>query len=311
MTTPSKTSSAAQTYQLISDKRQALEKLIKIASGVHDQQSALSELAYASRPSQEFPKKVVKYFAAVEERMQEFDSASVVKRLESLEKITEQNLRKMLRLASVDINQLRANEIESLSPESFKEFIDGFKRRTKTSLAIRYLLKKRGLAIEPFHLPVSQDTVNHQIKQLKEKEKNCVRQVRSEINDIIKDSNGLLALPDLAEPIKEELKSVVSGMHANLEHLDKGGSISSMPNVFEIITLQSETYESIEEEPETNEKETISNAAREAPTQVLDALPDTEVKPAENKSFLWLLKTWLSSPWKTSWRSLKEKNRSK
>ncbi|WP_196139011.1 hypothetical protein [Aliikangiella sp. G2MR2-5] len=302
----------------ITEKRRALESLIKIAASVENQQSALSELALAAKPSQEFPAKVVSYFAAIEKRLKDTDSTGLLHKLETIEKKIGSSVNKILKLAKIDINKLRDSELENINIESFGQFIDDFKRRTNTSLALRFILKKRGMAIAPIKLPIQQETVNEQIAFLKEKEIQCVKQVRKEIQAIIKDTSAILLQPNLPEPMKEELEQVNKAMLVNLEHLDRGGTVKSLPNVFEIVTLETESYDSgevnertpPEDNRETQEKvDEQPEPEQKTESRKKEVKAKTEEPEKEIKSYWWIFKKWLSSPWSTSWRSLKAKYR--
>lgn len=291
--------SSSQQYQLITDKRQALESLIHIATSVHNQHCALSELSLAAKPSQEFPKKTAQFFSAIETSLKDKSSSELIGKLESVENTIENGFKEVIRLISVDPNQLRAGEIEQLDSDAFNQFINDFKRLTRTSLAMRFLLKKRGMAIAPFHLPYGQDTLNHQIKQLKQKEQKCVSQVKQEINIIIEDSRSLLAQPDLNENIKNNLERVVQGMRVNLEHLEQGGCISEIPNTYEVVVMSSQPlHEAFDADTESKPTNT-SNKQLFTKTEQLSG---NEAVP----SFWWRLKTWLSSPMQTTWKSLKQ-----
>jgi len=309
---------ASDTIQQITDQRQALESLIRIAQSVHNQQSALSELALAARPSQDFPAKVLSYFAAVEKRLGDIPVPDILKKIETIEAVTEQDLSKIIYLATLDVNQLRAEQIQSPQLENidvayFADAIGDFKRRTQTALAMRVLLNKRGVSIQPFKIPISQEKLSQEIQALKEKEVRCVTQIKQEINQIITNTEELLSQQSLSEAIKKSLLEVILGMKVNLNHLDAGGLVTEIPNTFEIVTLESAPINDINEakEAESNmsavadqdeeEKESankpISNATAQAPNKR---------KP---RSYWWIFKRWILSPWKTTWRSLVKKYR--
>lgn len=304
----------------IKHKRKALESLINIACSVENQQAALSELSLAAKPSQEFPKKVVDYFKAIEERSKETDSTALLQKMDKVEEAISRSVEKILLLAKVDVNKLRDAELANLDIETFQNFIGDFKRRTNTSLALRYILKKRGMAIAPIKLPIQQETISVQIEALKEKEKRCVKQIRSEIQKIIKDTKTALSIPDLPEAIKTELSNVEKAMQVNITHLDQGGSASTIPNVFETIVLESsspidhEDESKNENESEFDGEQSQSNQPATAPSKNQETEPKPpKIKAGANeikhtpKSNWWIFKKWLSSPWATSWRSLKKK----
>ncbi|TQV80011.1 hypothetical protein [Aliikangiella coralliicola] len=311
MNTPKLPHNSSKTLQTITDKRLALEKLINIACSVQNQHKALSEVALAAKPSQEFPKKTVAYFKAIEKHMAEIDSAGLLQKLEVVEGAISQSIKKLIRLAKINVSQLRNDEISHIDIDTFKHFIDDFKRRTQTSLALRFILKKRGMAIAPFKLPLSQESIAEQIDTLKEKERGCVKQIRSEIQSIIEDTQNLLLSDQLPSEIRLELENVQTAMAVNIKHLDNGGSVDEIPNVYEVITLESEPAygeelapQEMVDEPEPDNKKTERQAEIKPETQ-----PHQKAPRPQPKSFWWLLKTWLTSPWSTSWQSIKEKYR--
>jgi len=322
----------SEQFQLISEKREALEKLIRIAHGVENQQKALSELALAAKPSQEFPDQVVKYFGAIEERMKSLAVPDILKKLQSVEKVTNETIEDILMLTRLDINSLRDDQIEKISLDSFTDSIDNFKRRSQTALALRFVLKKRGVAVAPLKLPLSQEHIALQVKQLKQKENQCAQQVKHEVIAIIEDTSLLMRQGNLPEEMNSSLQMIRKAMQQNLAHLQNGGLVSEIPNAFESVTLESSPVDSItsqssptDDSPEahssdsenkgadpemveedvsaasdnSNDNDDTSGKAEQRPQ------PDSQSQP--RPSFWWILKTWLSSPWSTSWRSIKSK----
>jgi hypothetical protein len=84
---------------------------------------------------------------------------------------------------------------------------------------------------------MSQEDIYDQVENLKRKEQQCVEQIKSEINSIIHDTHLIIIQESVSDEIKDELAKVHQAMIVNLEHLDKGGAINEIPNVFEVITL--------------------------------------------------------------------------
>ncbi|MCW9016176.1 MAG: hypothetical protein OQJ89_04365, partial [Kangiellaceae bacterium] len=224
----------------------------------------------------------------------------LISKLDKVEQSVVRAISKILALTNIDVNKLRDEQLSNIDIDTFTSFIDEFKRRTQNSLAIRYVLRNRGVAIAPFHLPIPQEEISEQIEQLKQKEKKCIKQIRSEIQTIIGDTKDMLLVDNLPEGMQEELINVRKAMEVNIAHLDKGGSVVDIPNVFEIIVLETKTVAPIaEEEPSPSEE-----SSTKTPSPVIETATETKQQP---KSFWWMLKTWLSSPWSTSWKSIKRK----
>ena len=314
MPTTDSTSNAAEAFLTISNKRQALESLIKIATGIHNQHQALNDLALAAKPSQNFSPKVVSFYAEIERRMADISVSEIIQKLEAIETVTQKAFKKLVHLTTLDVNQLRDDQIDNIDVADFSDSINNFKRRTQTALAFRILLQKRGVAIQPFQLPVSQEDISQQIENLKHKEHQCVQQVKQEINIIIEDTRLLLDLEDLTEEMRSEIRGVKLAMKANLAHLDSGGLVSEIPHVFEVISLESEQEyipknESGTEQPETEQPAPETTTPEIAIEHSKNTLTENNAENEKQLSLWSLLKAWLLSPWSTSWQSLKNKQK--
>jgi len=286
-------------FKQITQKRQALETLINIASCIQTQQESLKELSIIARPSQKYPPQLVKHIKELTQGLSEQPVTDLLKRLEAVEKVTENNLDQLLMMANLDANELRDNQVEDLSAEAYFEAIDQFKRRTQTALALRYILIKRGVNIAPFDIAIPQESISGQISELKSKERGCVKQIRKEIIDIVKDSDQLLINPDIPKQMKHEVMTVKLAMRVNLEHLDKGGKVSEIPNVFEAVVLETEEDK---KQQQQDQREQAANKQQAKTKQ------KAKTKVPENKkqktSIGKRAKKWLASPWNVGWKDL-------
>jgi len=297
---------SAKDLSKLTEKRLALEGLIKITASIQTQQESLLELSVIAKPSQEFPAKLVTHIKVLSEKIGDLPVTELIQRLEAIEKVMAKGLAAILKLAEIDANALRSEQIASISIDDFVGAINNFKRRTQTAVALRYLLIGRGVAIAPFSLVVPQEAITGHIESLKVKEKSCVKQIRKEIVEIIKDSQQMLTYEGLADSMKAEIVNVNQAMRVNLEHLDSGGNIKDIPNVFETIVLESPLTESITIE-EPSQQEELGSESTECDATEKESVIKNTPQTTQNKSesFWTLFKKWLSSPWSVSWRSLK------
>jgi len=299
-------------FQLITDKRAALEVLINIASGIYQQQAALNDLSIVARPSQDFSKKTADYFRDIKKALAEESVPEVISKLDKIEKSIDHSLSRILKLSSIDINLLRQKQVDNLDVDGFTKAINHFKKKTQNSMALRYVLQQRGVVIAPFKLPIPQEGIHEQIEELKQKENQCVIQIKEEINIIIEDTAVLLRQTEYSDEMKAEIANVNQAMQVNLHHLEQGGSVIDIPNVFEIITLESPKCAESNElnNLESQQHSPVSQPIK--PPDISDKKLDTKrVVQAEKQTFWSLLKKWLSSPWSTSWASLKDSNNKK
>lgn len=311
----SKPDHATSQLSALTKKRLALESLIRITVSIQTQQESLQELSAIARPSQDFPAKLLIHIKQLSKRIGDLPVPELIQRVEVVEQVMAKNLDKLLLLAKVDIGKLRDEQLVNLSLDDFVDSISNFRRRTQTAVALRYLLKDRGVAIAPFSLAVPQESIFDHIEALKEKEKGCVKQIRKEMVSVVKDSDTMIQSKSLSEEMKQEILKVRQAMVVNLEHLNSGGSVANIPNVFETIVLESPSAESVIIEEPANPSNNIPDTNKASVKRNKLEQPKSKDKPKENdkaktqnkpESFWGLAKLWLSSPWNKSWRSIKK-----
>ncbi len=78
--------SAAQISQL-TQKRLALESLIRITCSVQTQQQCLLELSVIARPSQEFPKKLIRHIETLKKGIGNLSASEIIQRLDAIERL--------------------------------------------------------------------------------------------------------------------------------------------------------------------------------------------------------------------------------
>lgn len=304
----SHSSDTSDQLKRLTDKRLALESLIKITVSIQTQQASLQELSVIAKPSQDFPAKLVKHIDQLSQGLGDLPIAELIQRLDTIELVMAKSLNKILLLAKLEVSELTANQLTSLSIDDFVDAIANFKRRTQTAVALRYLLNDRGVTIPSFSLAIPQESIVEYIETLKDKEKRYVKQIRKEIVSIVKDSDKMIIDSSLTDSMKKEILNVRQAMQVNLEHLDSGGSVRDIPNVFETIVLESQNVDSIFLQPEKREPlSTSEGAVAEEPDKAKKTLSAQQlVLDVGQESFFNLLKKWLSSPWNVSWRSIKK-----
>jgi len=295
----------------ITKKRLALESLIRITASIQIQQESLRELSVIAKPSQDFPAKLILHIKQLSYRIGDLPLPELITRLDKIEQVMASSLNQVLLLANIDANELRDEQLDHLSIDQFIDSIGNFKRRTQTAVALRFILKERGVAIAPYSLSIPQESIVVHIDKLRQKEKKCVKQIRKEIVIIIKDSDQITRMNGLTEQMKAEINNVRKAMQVNLEHLDRGGSVKDIPNVFETIVLESEIDNTptnrVHDEIEDSDVAEISNNQKLENSAAKNSPP--EKTSTKKESFWSLFLKWLSSPWNVSWKSIKKQSK--
>ena len=294
----------------LTQKRLALESLIRITASIQIQQQSLLELSAIAKPSQEFPVKLLNQIKLLSNRIGKLPIPELIVRLEKIELIMAQNLKNVLLLANIDTNQLRDEQLVGISIDEFIDAIANFKRRTQIAVALRFILKDRGVAIAPYTLSIPQESIVGHIESLRTKEQSCVKKIRKEIVHIIKDSEAMMKMDGLTEKMKLEINDVTKAMKVNLNHLDSGGSVKDIPNVFETIVLESDGKNTSQQEP-CEEDKTTNTAKDQEADKTKDESKRIEIPVLPTNSFWILFKKWLSSPWNVSWNKIKQQSSNK
>ena len=294
----------------LSEKRKALESLIRITSIIQEQQKSLLELSAASNASQDFPVSMMQHIKLLKGKIGDLPVADLLKKLEKIEEVTENNLEQIIQLVDVEPEQLGLYSNEKsesqFSVDEFEERIANFKRHTQTSIGLRLILKSRNVAIAPFRLPIPQAELNQHIRALKQKEKKCIKRVRKDIVEVIKDSVKIMQDDSISTQMRDCIEQIKGEMESNLEHLDNGGKIDKLPTKIEHHVLESEIELHVEllkiEEDESKNDEIPGLDSIDKPHAKENK---TTTKP-EKLSTWQVFKLWLISPWNVSWSSVKE-----
>ena len=299
----------------LSDKRHALESLIKITASIQEQQKSLLELSAASNTKQDFPVSMMSHINILRDKIGNIPITDLLQKLETIEKVTESNLAHIIQLVDVEPDDLNDGSSE-FSVDEFIERIANFKRHTQTSIGLRLILKERNVAIAPFRLPIPQAELNQHIRTLRQKEKRCIKRVRRDIVEIIKDSAKIVSDDSISEQMRECINQIKSEMEDNLTHLDNGGKIDELPTKIENHVLESEIELQVEIFQATSDDEKINlNDNPEINKDENNSIEKNAVlddQRRKRKLSRWqVFNLWLSSPWNVSWNSLKKSSSKK
>jgi len=297
----------------LSEKRHALESLIKITVSIQKQQKSLLELSAASSTTQAVPARMMSHINLLKEKIGNIPVTDLLQKLEKIEKVTKANLEQIIQLVEVEPEELNTSSSNSNSNEfSVNEFIariSNFKRHTQTSIGLRLILKGRNVAITPFRLPIPQAELNQHIRTLKQKEKRCIKRVRKDIVEIIKDSSKIIADELISEQMRECIIQIKEEMEGNLTHLDNRGKIDELPTKIVSPVLESEINLQVKIQ-KIDTDEGVTDLGNETKQEKPNHMNKSEVlvnSTKKQKLSMWqVFKLWLTSPWNVSWSSLKE-----
>jgi hypothetical protein len=302
------TITSSQHLRLIRRKRLALEQLIDFAKNISLQSRILEDVLVLSRPSQAIPDKIREHLMFLVNTLQNLSEDELQQRLIRVDQLVQQGVKAIINISQT-LEQYEKNP-QTIFKEinRIKELIILFKKRTELSLALRLVLKEQGLMPQRLEINFSQELIAERVVELKEEEIICSNSLRNHIQDVIIECDLLLGIDGVAAELKGELKQVKVVMQQNLQHLDSGKSIESMPVNFEAINI-GESSPIIEETPYV-----VKDTVKDTQVKIKEKKEkkETIVTPLKNpENFLQRLINWLNSPWNAGWAKSQNANQKK
>ncbi|BES70583.1 hypothetical protein RE428_16010 [Marinobacter nanhaiticus D15-8W] len=186
--------------------------------------------------------------------------------------------------------------------------IDALKRMSRTALALRGMLARRGLSIPAFRLPLDRAKLQKKLFAIAREEQQARREVIQQVRAMGNDVRMLLERTDLSAAMRQLLEQLQTGLLANLEHLRAGHGVAELPLPIETadfgIALPEADQASSEEDEPVVVKPTSSSTVTGGSQAPVEATPDSD-KPSLPGMFrsVWL---WFKSPWEVSWRDIRQ-----
>src|SRR5690606_8761963 len=206
------------------------------------------------------------------------------------------------------------------------DLVDEFKKHAQTAVALRVLLTRRGMDVEPLALSVPEQTLRERLTFIASREHQCRGAVVQQVKQLRSDVQRLLANPSCKPALKAVMTAVLDALQANLVHLNEGKPVSSLPTPITDIAFDTTPFSGVsyvESAPEAipgpDESEpgvpmpTNSSAATAMPA----SSPASPASPAKNKAtvptaaspvtkpgFWRRFKNWINTPWHVGWKDI-------
>ena len=160
--------------ELIESKRRLLEQIIAITRAIEQTQEGLNAVLVLGVPSKEIPEDALNFHTALSQNLRSLPVSKLQEYLTNLEALIRGQLTRILRFSDMDFTSDEAIEIICLSEGKETEsplcLLEDFKRTAQTSVSLKVLLRKRGVATTGSLLPVPRAEITRQLHQLREQE---------------------------------------------------------------------------------------------------------------------------------------------
>ncbi len=284
----------------VETKKRALKSLIKVTKTINRLFNSMEAVTRLSHSSFQLPPAMKKFHQCLYVKFSHDPTNIVEANLTEIERRIRSDMSSIIKLTELSENEFM-QYVEQTDQESsghkILNIVRIFRRRAKTAISLRLILKERGISHKPLVLDVDESEILASITHLEAKEQHCVKQVQEHIEDFVKSIDVIFIDGNTDKLVLDYLTSIRKGLIKNLEHLNAGKSIVEIPFPFEQVEVEKDEQaipvdRAVTYEP-THEHSVSSNTCT-VTQQAVNAL-------TPKKSFFGKLWTWLTSPMDVGW----------
>ena len=241
-------------------KMDTLEGLMRIAQSMERLQDSLQSVLLLGKSSSRIPKSILKTFESLSEKTLTQPTKSLQATLANLDKIIKLKLNTIMSLTSSESNQDPKSNVfqvatigEVDAEDRIHKLVNEFKRTAQTAVALRVLLKERGVFTKPIDISKNHKLITTQLDNLKQQQHSYRTKITNGIIELQNDAALIFKNTDLPIESRKIAKQMYDFMAKDLTHIKAGKKIEDMPMAVEIFECGEETEIVLEEEQDKKE----------------------------------------------------------
>ena len=282
-------------------RKLALIALVKVSKTITRLLTSMEEVHRLSGKTFKLPPAMNKFYQCMYGKFKHDPTSIVESNLSEIENRIQLDMCSILRLTELnesDFMQYVEQSGDSTSGHKMRDIIQVFRRRAKTAISLRLILKERGISHAPLVLNVAESDLLATIKSLEKKEQRCVCHVKEDIEDFVKSIDVIFMDGHADQAVKEYLKEIRKGLIKNLEYLDAGKSIVGIPFSFEQVEVEKDEQQA---SAKSSIRDDLSIPLQEKPVKNIMTNQFSEMAKKAKTGFFANLWRWLNSPMHVSW----------
>ncbi len=293
----------------LEEKRETLEQAVKIALNIEQLHKSLEATLLMGESSADIPEEALATFESLESSTQDMPLAKLKKNLASLEQAVKAKLAGILEIAEMSDDALLASD-----PIATHKLLNNFRKLAQTAVALRILLHTRGEATDATELHVPTEQIRAKLTVVTQKERAYRKVIKTEMVSMITETERLLTNPDISDSMRDFLTVSNADLQNNLDHLDSGKSITSMPVAVEMIEMSEteittlDTSGAADTSSQKDETPSLQKQTVFAPMNTPQA-PEPATKKAKKKGFFGRMWEWATTPDEVSWKKTRDSNK--
>ena len=300
-------------------QRQVLERLVRVARSLETLKHGLESVLDQGHADQPLRPELEATFHTLGGKIRNMSDAEVLLRLKKLD-----------RALAVSFHRIQPwIEAENAEPDSAEdlsdaiELIAGFRRYAQTGLALRVLMRRRGVAVPDLVLPLERERLTQQLATLRAREGEARNEVVGQLQAMAREMDRLLAVEASGEAMRQMLEAVRQDLVANIQHIKAGKPMHELPVPIEDVVLETPAAQKADAAPdipkataERPAKEVsgkvvpenlVSEKVKSGPAAEAPSATDGEPSGPRRHNLLSDFLVWLKSPWGVRWRDIRRR----
>ena len=303
-----------QEIRALEEKRETLERAIQIALNIEQLHKSLEATLLMGQPSADIPEEALDTFENLESSTRDMPLAKLKQNLASLEKAVKAKLAGILEIADMDDDALVASD-----PMATHNLLNKFRKLAQTAVALRILLHIRGEATDATELHVPTEQIRAKLTVVEQKERAYRKVIKTEMVSMITESERLLSNPDISDSLREFLTTSNEDLQRNLDHLDSGKTITSMPVAVEMVEMSETEITTLDTSGSSSNSSSNSSKKNATPSVQKQTVfapqeapkPPPDIQPPQKKGIFRRALEWATTPDDVTWDKTVVKGKNK
>jgi hypothetical protein len=298
----------SEELKALEHKKCALEKVMKIARAVEQLRYGLESVVLLGKPTGSISHQAMHVFEALSEKIRIQPTKKIQECVVKLNATIANNLNAVIELARPE-NEAELHEqvtADSELAEHIDKLIQDYRKSAQTAVALRVVLRERGVPTAPIKWSINVDQIRNQITQLNEQETHYRKKVKSELILLQHDALAIANNTQLPQQTRDSAAHMHSMLQKDLQHLNAGKDIASMPFFVEVVELQEKNTG---EPKDANPGETPSPVERNPLPHSPNAAVSSPHIPKHKPGFLNKLWRWSTTPPSVTWQDIDQQGK--
>jgi adenylate kinase family enzyme len=234
--------SPSEQLQQIHSKRDTLQRVVKITHALERLLHGLQAVLLSGQPAARISKHALRAYEKLSEKTLILPTNQLQLRLQRLDEHVLGILERILEISGIEhdlLEQYLVSPHKAVRSDDSRidQLIDDFKRSAQTAVALRVLLRERGVFSPPLDFNVPEPVITRQITELAQREKQCRKEIENNIQEIMRSTRRIIDDKNSSDEVKSIAETILANLQHNLKHIRAGKSIEQMPMMIEMIEL--------------------------------------------------------------------------